>query len=235
MNNSVQQFLDAYRRLEAVAPRVLPRDGRDVRGGVIARLCRMPLFAPYREELDCCREVRNLLTHEVMVGGAPAIVPGEGMTAFLERLIDMIENPTRVKDRMTPLARLYTVTPDMHICAVMAKMQYKGLSRVPLLGDTGAVSGMFSLETVFSAVAKEEKLDDTTTIGDLAAYLPLNASPMSSYRFVPPDMTLSEAEAIFHHSSDRRTKLRALLVTENGSPTAKLVGILSPYDVLNAE
>ncbi len=231
----VQRFLEAYRRLEAAAPRVLPRDGRESRGGIIARLCRLPMFNSYREELDCCREVRNLLTHEVQVGGAPAIIPGEGMVAFLERMIDLIENPERVKARMTPLARLYTVTEDAPVKQVMAKMQYKGLSRVPLLDSEGVVVGMFALETVFSAVAKGLTIDDTTTLASLAELLPLTANPLSSYKFIPPTLAVAEAEALFHHSGDRRTKLRALLVTDTGDATGKLVGILSPYDVLNAE
>ncbi len=230
----VQQFLETYRRLEALAPRVLPRDGRDNRGGVIARLCRLPMFAPYREELDCCREVRNLLTHEVMVGGSPAVVPGDGMVAFLERMIELIENPARVSTRMTPRARLYTLTPDMKVKSVMAKMQYKGLSRVPLLDDEDRVTGMFSLESIFSAVARGEQIDENTTLADLAEYLPLAGNnTMSAYRFVSPDMTLAEAETLFLHMSDRRTKLRAILVTDDGTVRGKLVGILSPYDVMN--
>ncbi len=231
----VQKFLEAYRRLEALAPRVLPRDGRDNRGGVIARLCRLPMFALYREELDCCREVRNLLTHEVLVGGSPAIIPGDGMVAFLDRMCELIENPARVKTRMTPRARLYTLAPDMKVKSVMAKMQYKGLSRVPLLDEEDRVTGMFSLETIFSAVSRGENIDDTTTLEDLAEYLSLSGNTMSAYRFASPDMTLAEAEALFHHMSDRRTKLRAILVTDDGSATGAVVGILSPYDVMSAE
>ncbi len=233
--SEVQQFLEAYRRLEALAPRVLPRDGRDVRGSVVTRLCRMPMFQPYREELDCCREVRNILTHEVQVGGSPAIIPGDGMVAFLERMCEMIENPVRVKARMTPRARLYTIVSDMKVKNVMAKMQYKGLSRVPLLDEQDHVVGMFSLETVFAAVAQGETIDTETTLADLAAYLPLSANSMSAYRFAPPDMTVAEAEAHFHHMSDRRTKLRAILVTSDGTANGALIGILSPYDVMTAE
>ncbi len=231
----VQQFLDAYRRLEALAPRVLPREGKESRGGIIARLCRLPMFAPYREELDCCREVRNLLTHEVKVGGAPAIIPGEGMVSFMERMIELIENPARIKSRMTPRARLYTLAPEMNVKSVMAKMQYKGLSRVPLLDAEDRVTGMFSLETVFSAVAQGETIDDKTTLSSLQDYLSLTGNTMSAYRFASPDMTVAEAEALFHHMSDRRTKLRAILVTADGTPTGAVVGILSPYDVLSAE
>ncbi len=232
---NVQEFLEAYRRLESLAPRVLPRDGRDNRGGVIARLCRLPMFSAYREELDCCREVRNLLTHEVYVGGHPPLTPGEGMVEFLERMCNLIENPVRVKDRMTPFARLYTVTLEMEVKTVMAKMQYKGLSRVPLLDENGVVTGMFAIESIFSAVTQEEEIKNGTTLKDLAAYLPLGASPLTSYRFISPSTPLEEAETIFHHSSDRRTKLRAMLVTEDGTATGRLVGVLSPYDVLNAE
>ncbi len=231
----VQEFLDAYRRLEAVAPRVLPRDGRDNRGGVIARLCRQPLFAPYREELDCCREVRNLLTHEVQVGGAPAIIPGDGMVSFLERMIELIENPTRVKSRMTPRARLYTLTSDMKVRSVMAKMQYKGLSRVPILDTEDRVRGMFSLESVFAAVAQGREIDSQTKISDLAEHLSLTGNTMSAYRFADAELTLAEAESLFHHMSDHRSKLRALLITSDGTEDGALVGILSPYDVLSAE
>ncbi len=231
----VQRFLEAYRRLEALAPRVLPRDGRDVRGGVIARLCRLPMFSPYREELDCCREVRNLLTHEVHVGGSPAIIPGDGMVAFLEQMIELIENPARVKSRMTPRARLYTISSDTKVKAAMAKMQYKGLSRVPLLDESHRVRGMFSLESVFSAVSQGIAIDDTTTLTDLKEFLSLTGNTMSAYRFASPDMTLAEAEALFFHMSDRRTKLRAIIVTVDGTAEGEVVGILSPYDVLSAE
>ncbi len=233
--DNVKQFLDAYRRLEALAPRVLPRDGKDARGGVIARLCRLPMFAPYREELDCCREVRNLLTHEVQVGGSPGVIPGDGTVEFLERMIELIKNPTRVKARMTPRARLYTLTPDMNVKSVMAKMQYKGLSRVPLVDENWVVRGMFSVESVFSAVSGGITITDNTTLQDLAEYLPLTGTVMSAYRFVDPDTTVAEAEALFHHMSDHRSKLRAILVTADGTREGELVGILSPYDVMSAE
>ena len=99
-SREVTEFLDNYRRLEAAAAAFLHVDARS---GVIPRLIRHPKMEIYRDELDCCREVRNLLTHEVKVGGEVPLLPGPGMNAFLRRVIERLENPPRVRDRMTVL------------------------------------------------------------------------------------------------------------------------------------
>ncbi len=224
----VDEFLEAYRRLEAVAGRILPKDSK---GGVISRLLRLPKLAPYREELDCCREVRNLLTHEVRVGGSPSVVPGEGMVPFLEKIIDLLENPPRLRQRMTKREQLFTVGEDSPVMAVMEEMRRRDLSRVPLLKG-GVVRGMFSLDTVFRAVLDGVVIDGTTPMSALAAHLPLDACPITAYRFVPGEMTVEEAEGLYNSAYSRRSKIRALLVTATGSPNEPLEGIVTPYDLI---
>lgn len=224
----VDEFLEAYRRLEAVAGRILPKDSK---GGVISRLLRLPKLAPYREELDCCREVRNLLTHEVRVEGAPSVVPGEGMVPFLEKVIALLENPPRLCDRMTRREELFTVSENSPVKEVMEEMRRRDLSRVPLLKG-GVVRGMFSLDTVFRAVLEGIVIDDATPMSALTPHLPLDACPITVYRFVPRDMTLEEAEGLYNRAYGRRSKIRALLVTATGNPEEPLEGIVTPYDLM---
>lgn len=227
----VDLFLETYRRLESASNAFLPRD---TRAGAIARLLRHPKFAPYREELDTCREVRNLLTHEVRVEGDPPVVPSRGMQDFLEKMIRLLENPPVVRDRMTPRERLLTVTGDQPLLPVMKEMQDRGLSRIPLVRADDTVGGVLSTETVFLATLAGVKIDEETRVSDLRPYLSLDAATVTSYRFVPPTLPLDDAEALFERMGNRRSKLRALLVTENGSPKSPLLGILSPYDVMNS-
>ncbi len=226
----VDRFLETYRRLESAANNFLPRD---TRAGAIARLLRHPKFAPYREELDCCREVRNLLTHEVRVEGDPPVVPSEGMQAFLEKMIQVIEDPQRVKNRMTPKAKLVTVTKDEPVLPILHTMQQKGLSHIPLMGKGDICEGVLSTDSIFLAVAAGVPIGNTTMVSELAPYLTFHAVSEGAYRFVSPTMTLETAEDLFHRIENRKNKLRALLVTESGSPKSPLLGILSPYDVLN--
>lgn len=231
-NREVERFLETYRRLEAAASTLMPRD---YRGSVIARLLRMPKFAPYREELDCCREVRNLLTHEVRIEGAPAVLPGDTMCGFLEKLIRLIENPPRVCARMTPRAALIVADESTPVREMMERMHERDLSRVPILDGAGRVRGMFSTDTVFLATLHGIAVTPDTRMAELDAYLALDAAAISSYRFVGADLTVDEAENLFSHAYDKKRKLRALLVTEHGSLSEALMGILTPYDILGTE
>ena len=224
-SREVAEFLDNYRRLEAAAASFLHVDARS---GVIPRLIRHPKMEPYRDELDCCREVRNLLTHEVKVGGAVPLLPGPGMNAFLRRVIDILENPPRVHDRMTPRERLYAVTPEVPLAEAK-----RSLSRVPCLSGERVI-GMLSVEAVFRVFLDRVAVDDTTKVAGIMPYLALDVAPSVAYRFVSPGMLLEEAERLFSGAYGRNCKIRALLVTENASSASPLLGIVSPYDVLDA-
>ena len=227
--HEVAEFLDNYRRLEAAAASFLRVDARS---GVIPRLIRHPKMEPYRDELDCCREVRNLLTHEVKVGGAVPLIPGPGMNAFLRRVIDILENPPRVRDRMTPRERLYTVSRETRLADALTEMEKRSLSRVPCLSGERVV-GMLSVEAVFRVFLDRVPVDDTTTIAAIMPYLALDVVPSVAYRFVSPELLLEEAESLFSGAYGRTCKIRALLVTDRAAPSAPLLGIVSPYDVLD--
>jgi CBS domain-containing protein len=231
MKQQTERFLEVYRRLEAVAPKVLSKEQQRGNGGIVARLVRHPKFAAYREELDCCREVRNLLTHEVQVDGQPAVIPSGAMISFLEKIIELIENPKRVKDCMTPLSHLLVVENDTPVLEIMEEMWRRGLSRVPLL-EGGVVRGMLSLEAIFHVTMDGVRVTADTRVGEVRNYLALDGAPHTHYTFVSPETTVDTAEVIFREGQGRKNKLRALLVTEDGVPSGTLLGIVSPYDVL---
>lgn len=229
----VDTFLELYRRLEAAADIYLPKEQKTI--GAIPRLIRHPKFMAYREELDTIREARNLLTHEVRVDGEPAIVPSDGTIRFLQKMIRLLEDPLRVRNRMTPREKLLTVSNDEAVLPILERMKEKGLSRVPLLSPDGCVEGMLSVDSIFLATIAGVSIDENTLVSELSPYLGLDSEFATSYRFVPAHMLLETAEDLFHKTGDKRTKLRALLVTENGNRALPLLGILSPYDVLNPE
>lgn len=230
-SREVAAFLDNYRRLEAAAAAFLHTDAR---GGVIPRLIRHPKMAAFREELDCCREVRNLLTHEVKVGGEVPLLPGPGMNAFLRRVIDLLENPPRVRDRMTARDRLFVVSPDTPLSEALVEMEKRSLSRIPCLSEE-RVTGMLSVEAIFRVFLDRIPVEKTTPVSAVMPYLALDVAPSVAYRFVAPEMLLEDAERLFSTAYGRNCKIRALIVTEHASPSAPLLGILSPYDVLDKE
>ena len=116
--------------------------------------------------------------------------------------------------------------------AIPELCKLSGLAELPALLEKGVVKGMLSLETIFHATMEGKAVTKGTRVRDLAAYLPLDNAPQTHYTFISPETTIEIAEEIFKRGQGKKNKLRALLVTENGEAGERLLGILTPYDIL---
>ncbi len=229
-NQKTDLFLDYWRQLETAAERQLKGDDRG--GNVVLRLCRDKRFSAYREQLDYCREVRNLLSHQAKVDGQYPVTPSDAMLRLLRQVLDKIEDPPRVQDAMTPVDRMLTASMDSPVLSVMRQMRQRGLSHVPLL-QKGRVQGVFSVETVFQALLDGDGcLRAEAVMSDYADYLPLHGHMGHSFGYIRRTATLADAEAMFDKAYGRERKLKLLLVTQDGTDNKPLQGVLSPYDLM---
>ncbi len=233
MNNQrAEEFLDLYRRLETASERMM---GTDSRSSSIMKLSRHRDFQKYREELDYARQVRNLLTHEAKINGQYGVVPSDNLFRFMEKLVNRLENPPTVSLTMTPVNRLLAVKSGQKVLPLMEEMARLGLSHVPLLKN-GRVQGVFSIETVFQWILDQNApFTQDTPIEDLADYLPLSCHPGQSYLFVAPTLPTNDARDLFDKAYDRNCQIKLLLVTHNGKSDGNLLGVVSPYDLLEKE
>ncbi len=228
-NQKTEQFLDSWRRLETAAERVV---GSDSRTSAVIRLCRDPRFSAYRDELDYCREVRNLLSHQAKMNGEYAVYPSDAVLEMLNTVLKKLEDPPRVTDVMTPLEKLVTAQEDTPVLEVMRRMRSRSLSHVPILKNN-RVQGVFSVETVFQGVLDGKwPVEGDTTLKEYAAYLPTAGHMGSEYRFVNRGTTLANAELMFEKAHSRNRKLKLLLVTKNGGEDEPLLGVVTPYDLM---
>ena len=233
MNNQrAEEFLDLYRRLETAAERVT---GTDSRSSSVMKLARHRDFSKYRDELDYARQVRNLLTHEAKLNGQYGVVPSDNLLRFMEKMVNRLENPPTVMHVMTPVDRLVAVKAGQKVLPLMEEMEGRGLSHVPLLKN-GRVQGVFSTETVFCwNLHQNPPFTADTTIEELAEYLPLSAHHRHGYTFAPPTLPLNQAREMVDKAYNRSCKIKLLLITHNGKPDGNLLGVVSPYDLLEKE
>lgn len=85
-------FLDLYKTLEESIREQhpeLPRNGSPVAWAIqnSKRLRKM------RDELDYCRKIRNLLSHNARVDGEYAVIPSGAMIESLKNALDKIKTP----------------------------------------------------------------------------------------------------------------------------------------------
>ncbi|MBQ8752520.1 MAG: hypothetical protein IJZ13_05385, partial [Clostridia bacterium] len=173
--------------------------------------------------------------HEPKIDGEYAIHPSESMIRALRTLLERVENPPRVADRMTPVASMLTARRDTAVLPLMTEMEQRHISHVPIL-ESRCVDSVFSVSTVFqAALGGMRSLNPDTRVADFAPWLPLDRHMGQDFRFVDPDMLLREARNLFDKAYSRNRKLKLLLVTQNARPDRPLLGVISPYDLLNQD
>lgn len=225
-----EQFLDLYRRLETVAESIVGKSGR---GSTVLTLASKPRFAPYRSELDCCREVRNLLSHEVRIDGSFAVTPSPATIAFLEKIIALAEDPPLALTRATRTDSILSAKPEDKVLTLTRSMRSRGFSHVPIL-ENGAVKGVFSESVISQALLKSKKLQisEETRLKAFASWTEIHRHLGRTYQFLPRTATVDDAVTAFDSAYSRKKKLKILFITETGNVEEPILGLLSPYDVL---
>ena len=90
MNSKTDLFLDKYRQLELLVATTYHLRNSE---SPVVYLTRRPEFRDITGELEYCREVRNLLSHNPKVGDCYAVEPGDGMIALLDRVLEQVRHP----------------------------------------------------------------------------------------------------------------------------------------------
>ncbi len=226
-NQQAELFLDTYKRLETAAETLV---GNNSRSSSILRLSHLPEFSRYRDELDYCRQVRNLLTHEAKIGGAYGVVPSDQLLAVLNKVLRQIEDPPTVGEYMTPVSHLLTAKMEDAVLPFMTQMEEKGITYLPVL-ENGVVVGVFSQRSLFRWLLSHRTLDETVTFRQMDAQL----APHQGIRFVSRQLPLEQAKLMFQRINGKHQRVKLLLVTGNGQSERPLMGIVSPFDVLKED
>ncbi|MBQ6784820.1 MAG: CBS domain-containing protein [Clostridia bacterium] len=196
-------------------------------------LSRKAEFKPYTKELDLIREVRNLIQHkDVEVKGKEAIYVDEVLMDALREIIGLVRHPETVGDVCT--RDLVTADLSTPVKKVMDRMLDSSFSHIPVLDGQGKLLGIFSENTIFTRVAKEGMgaLAETDCVRDFAPYLDIRDHVRDSFEFIAEGVATEQAVEQFKHRDKQGRRLAMLVVTKHGDPSEPVVGVLTPYDVL---
>ena len=227
-----EQFLKRYRLLEGLLERRYA-DEHMSSGSVVIEYLRDPDSAPCRTDLDLCREIRNILTHNADNSGEAVVEPSEAMLQVLEGIIRHVQQPRMAIDCGTPQEKILFAHPNDPAINVMRHMLRMGYSHVPVRDRSGLV-GVFSPGSLFGYVGDTgfDALSDSVRIGDLKQALDIGDARSEKYGFMPPDATLPAVRDAFEKHPARNSRLSAVFITEDGTRNTPILAMLTPWDVL---
>lgn len=225
------EFLDLYKELEELLKNRGIKNGRS---SMVMQFIASPECRPFKDDLNTCREIRNILTHCPDIDGVPPLIPSDSSINTLKRVITYLSAPPLAIDRAVKSDELLCAKLSDRVIPIMHKMVQTGFSHIPVF-ENGFLFGVFSISTVFSMALESDgdPVTNSTIIRDFIEYLPVEKHICESFVFAPRDTTEAEAEAMLENSTGPSHKRpAAVFITNNGSPKERILGMLTPWDLL---
>lgn len=231
-------FLDRYKHLEELC-----RDafGLDAGESALIELKRRKQFRSYAEDIDYCREVRNFLQHNPKLGGQYPVEPSEQMVAFIDDLIERIQQRKRCIQIAVKGQEIHTCAKSDPLAKCLETMGAGAFSHLPVIED-GRVVGIVDLHTVLKAVngAGGDKprgltvsdMFDCVRIQERDGVYEHPGLKGEVYDFFSINAFVDELEGEFERWFKQGRRLGVALLTQNGKQHEKLLGLVTAWDIL---
>lgn len=231
-NEKTVEFLNLYNHLESVLREEYPQIPRGVRPIKWATQNDRRRFGAMREELDYCREVRNLVQHNEKVDGSYAVIPSDAMLETLRRTLEKVENPPRAFDVCVKTQNVYSARITDLVRPAMKKMVEGSFTHIPIL-EEGRVIGAFSENTLLSYMMRDEIaiIEEDCTFEAFSSLIPLAAHESETFAFVGREERATSVAVLFENSMRNQERLGMVFITATGDPNQKLLGILTVWDM----
>ena len=231
---NADEYIQKFKELEAVVKETFGLKDWD---SVTNFLSKRDEYRPFREEIKYCQEVRNLLQHKQKIGGEYPVEPTREMINFLEKTINSLKNRKKCGEIMVPKSRLCFLGENDDLKHTIRKMRELSIGHVPVLDGNGKVSGVFTAFSLLNIMAdrKGEPLPENFSFADAKKYIGLDFHDSEVYSFAEKNLYVDEPKNVFEKTYSGGKRLAMVFITSNGKEDGKLLGIISPWDVLGKE
>lgn len=190
----------------------------------------------YSEDLNLCRDIRNLLSHHAEVDGSDAVIPSEAVQHRLEEILAFAKDPPRALSVSTRLENLFRAEPEDKVSYLTDAMERRGYSHVPVLDKEHRLIGVFSVSTLFSYAKRHPDFSfKELTVRDMADCLPPESHATEKFGFVDRDAGLGEIRDSFKSNGPSSRRVAAVFVTSDGTAGGKVLGMITPWDIIKKE
>lgn len=229
---TVQEFLDRFNKLEKIGKDKYNLTEKDK---IVSSMMNYLQYRLIKNDLKYINELRNLMVHNGKIKIDYPIEPTDEFLDFVDNIINFVENPAKATDKFIPLSNIYYANKDDLIYDYMIKMKENTFTHIPIL-EEGRVIGVFSENTLFWALIKDEIVyeKDKTKFCDplIFKYCELNNHPSEMFVFINRNAFLADVIDLFKDTFNNNKRLSMVFITEHGKKNEKIIGLLTPWDVL---
>lgn len=223
-------FLSMYRVLEGILDKKYASLGRKI-NSVVMEYIQDAESEPVRAQLNVCREIRNLLTHNADGRGGHLVEPSQAVLDSLYEVIAYVQKPQPAMLFATKAGSILRASPNDRALEIMRRMDKHGFSHVPVMDD-GRIMGVFSVGSVFAQVLAGRVIEEDTRIREMGELLKMENHRSGRFMIMGPEVSYLDVRAEFEKHADRNNRLAAVFITSTGCQNGELLGMLTPWDVM---
>lgn len=226
----INTFMDACRDFEAAVKLQYQLEDSASCYMFVAGLSK---FAPYRDELHVIRTLRNMLAHNNMeIDGEEIIHFSPLLLSTLKKITNLISKPILVKDCM--VKNMFSASFDDKVSYLIKNMKEKGISHIPVFDENNTLLGVFSQSTLFSYSSEEgvHNLSENDKVSLFAKYLPIDMHDNEAFGFIGCEEDVEKAKSLFKRTKANKKRIVMLFVSKDGLSSQRILGILTPWDVI---
>lgn len=192
-----------------------------------------PIVQKYEMDLKKFAELRNIIVHEQIAPDYIIAEPHDEIVEKIEHILELLESPVKVFPRFQRSVKSFQYHVELgKVLKVIQKYSY---SQFPIYQGREFI-GLLTHNGISAWLAHYDH-DCSVNIQDIPiSEVIIYETHRNNCLFVPKDLLLYEAKNLFvTHFQRKMTRLDALLITDNGSKCEKLLGIVTPTDVLQID
>ena len=180
----------------------------------------------YKDEIDLYRTLRNCLTHDEVEGEYPFLV-SEKLVEQAKEILSLMKR--NAGDICIKREVLLTASLSDRLISAISVMSKKDFSYLPILDENDVLQYVFSLNSIVEILASGH-YNKNAPLEEYTAYIGIK-NRNEYYGFVKTEEMAVNVKSLFE-KKDKNKACNLIFVTEDGTQSTKVLGIITPHDVM---
>ncbi|WP_042470131.1 CBS domain-containing protein [Bacillus ndiopicus] len=232
MSTNSDRFITAFNRIDHTL-----REIADVREfmpfyRLIERARRKnPLVQKYEDDLRAYADLRNAIVHHRTAIEFVIAEPHIQIVEEIEAIDAALAKPKLVGELFRKRVMVFQTTDSLtYMLKIIRRHKYTQFPVYMGQQFQGLITTVGITNWLATSMGKGN-WSNRVTLQDIL----LHEKKSKNYKFISRSMTIYEAEEIFKQGVERGQRYEALLITEHGRPHHKLIGMVTPIDIMKVD
>lgn len=220
------EFLAVFNEIETYLKGIGRADASFNENLTAARYKRNSPVIPWYDELQRYRSLRNTIVHDYD-GGTPIAEPNDYALQRLSHIRDQLIRPPLVEPFIRPVAITDVDQPLRHALQIMRKSNF---SQLPVYDQAKHFYALLTGEAIARWLAGAAD-DDTAQLDTALGTILSRMDPTGPVQFCARNTRLLHIQQQFNATHHAEQRLAAMIITQDGKPQQKPIGIITGYDL----